>query len=152
MRIRPINSNEILIISQCVEIIINEKAWQVYGINRSEADDILTSMPDKIYVAERDNIVYGFVTLRLQGMGNIGAYVRMLAVHEEWRGRSIGRALIASIQQAAKEQGDKNLFLICSTDNSNARFFYEHIGFEPVGILPDLVVAGHDEFLYRKIL
>lgn len=150
MKIRSIDSNESQIIHQCAEIISCEHAWQVYGIDLNRAVKILSSMPDQIYVAEKNGIVQGFVTLRLQGVGNIGAYVRMLAVHPNCRRQSIGCSLINYIQQEAEKRGDRNLFLICSTDNSSASNFYKSIGFEQVGILSDLVITGHDEILYRK--
>lgn len=150
MEICKITANQSGIIYQCAEIISSEHAWQVYGIDLNKAIEILTSMPDQIYVAIENNIVQGFATLRLQGVGNIGSYVRMLAVRRDCRRQSIGRFLIDHIQKEAEKQGDKDIFLICSTDNPNASRFYESIGFNRIGILSDLLVAGHDEFLYRR--
>ena len=117
MEICKISSEESQSIYQCSEIISTEHAWQVYDIDLNKAIKILTSMPDQIYVARANNIVQGFVTLRLQGVGNIGAYVRMLAVHRDFRGQSMGRFLIDYVQQEAEKQGDNDIFLICSTDN-----------------------------------
>lgn len=150
MEIYKISSVESQSIYQCAEIISSEHAWQVYEIDLNKAIEILTSMPDKIYAIKENNIVQGFATLRLQGIGNIGAYMRMLAVRQDCRGQSLGRSLIDYVQQEAEKQGSRDMFLICSTDNQTASHFYESIGFTRVGILSDLVVAGHDEILYRR--
>ncbi|MGL6197767.1 MAG: GNAT family N-acetyltransferase [Lachnospiraceae bacterium] len=150
MEIYKISSGESQSIYQCAEIISSEHAWQLYEIDLNKAIEILTSMPDQIYAIKENNIVQGFATLRLQGIGNIGAYVRMVAVRQDCRGQSMGRYLIDYVQKEAEKQGDKNIFLICSADNQNASRFYEAIGFNRVGILTDLVIVGHDEILYRR--
>lgn len=106
-------------------------------------------MEDTIYIAEIGDKSVGFITIRIDGVGNIGAYVRMVAVAEQWRRKGIGHQLIDFVSQIAI-QHIPNLFLICSVDNEEAQRFYEKIGFLRVGILPDLVINGHDELLYRK--
>ena len=43
-----------------------------------------------------------------------------------------------------------NVFICVSSFNPNARRLYERLGFEPVGVLRNLIVSGHDEILLRK--
>jgi ribosomal protein S18 acetylase RimI-like enzyme len=106
-------------------------------------------MEDTIYIAENKEETVGFITLRINGVGNIGAYVRMVAVAEGFRGQGIGRKMIEYVSEIAS-QDISNLFLICSVENKKAQDFYEKAGFERVGVMKDLVVKGHDEILYRK--
>lgn len=108
-------------------------------------------MQDIIYVAELNDQLAGFVTLRTDGVGNIGAYIRMLAVDSAFRGQNIGARLIDYVSQIAV-QNIPNLFLICSLENVRAQIFYERNGFEQVGIIKDLAVSNHDEIFYRKCL
>jgi len=43
-----------------------------------------------------------------------------------------------------------NVFICVSSFNLNACRLYERLGFEPVGVLRNLIVSGHDEILLRK--
>lgn len=131
-------------------ILSSSEAWTCYGIHYHEALELLKAMPDKIFVAERDQVVVGLITVRNDGVGNIGAYVRMLAVAPGLRGQGIGARLLDYASRIASQEQQPNLFLICSTDNINAQRFYERNEFEAVGIMKDLVVAGHHEIFYRK--
>ncbi|HWP97624.1 MAG TPA: GNAT family N-acetyltransferase [Syntrophomonadaceae bacterium] len=130
-------------------ILSSSEAWTCYGIHYDEALGLLRAMPDQIFIAEHDQAVIGLITLRNDGVGNIGAYVRMLAVAPDLRGQGIGVRLLDFASQIASQE-QPNLFLICSTDNAGAQRFYERNGFEAVGIMKDLVVSGHHEIFYRK--
>lgn len=134
----------------CAEIISKEYAWQVYGFDFEKSVRVLETMEDVIYIAKLNGKVAGFITLRINGVGNIGAYVRMIAVNSEYRNKGVGKAMVDYIQQIAHDNGMDNIFLICSTDNSEGERFYLHRGFMKVGILQSLVVEGHDEILFRR--
>lgn len=136
-------------IPMLADIISTTEAWQRYNIDYTTAIRLLESMEDTIYVAEIGDQIGGFVTLRTNGVGNIGAYMRMIAVAEIYRGRELGRKLMDYISEIAFQK-TPNLFLICSVDNSDARRFYEKVGFAKAGTLSNLVLEGHDEILYRK--
>ncbi|MDD2444178.1 MAG: GNAT family N-acetyltransferase [Desulfotomaculaceae bacterium] len=131
-------------------IISTSKAWTCYGINYDTAIGLFEKMEDTIYVVEINcRQVVGFITLSIGGVGNIGSYVRMVAVDEPYRGQGIGAKLIDYIANLAFQK-IPNIFLICSVANVRAQRFYEKTGFVKVGILSDLVVSGHDEIFYRK--
>ncbi|MDD3365358.1 MAG: GNAT family N-acetyltransferase [Syntrophomonas sp.] len=132
-------------------IISSSQAWTCYGIDFAEAMKLFEQMEDSIYVAEINEKLVGFVTIRIDGVGNIGAYIRMIAVDQVLRGNGIGAQLIDYVSGIAAEN-IPNLFLICSVDNISAQRFYERNGFNRVGIIKDLVSIGHDEIFYRKSL
>ncbi len=140
------NNTDIPVLAQ---IISSSEAWTRYNIDYQQAVVLFEKMEDTIYIAEQEKQVLGFITLRLNGVGNFGAYVRMLAVAEPFRGQGVGRRLMEYASQIVAPKLP-NLFLICSTDNLSAQTFYENAGFENVAILKDLVIADHDEILYRK--
>lgn len=135
--------------SDLATIISTTKAWTCFGIDYDKAVELFKNMEDTIYIAENKEETVGFITLRINGVGNIGAYVRMVAVAEGFRGQGIGRKMIEYVSEIAS-QDISNLFLICSVENKKAQDFYEKAGFERVGVMKDLVVKGHDEILYRK--
>lgn len=132
-------------------IISTSQAWTCFGIDHEKALALFKKMEDTIYVAKKDNQIVGFITLRINGVGNIGAYVRMVAVAEQFRGQGIGTQLINFAEKIAVNN-IPNLFLICSVENIDAQRFYEKLRFEKIGMLKDLVLVGHDEILYRKSL
>lgn len=136
-------------IPEIARILSTTEAWTCYDINYDTATKILETMKDDSYVAIWDNTVTGFITLRIDGVGNIGAYIRMVAVAKNFRGKQIGTKLIEFISNITFKE-TSNLFLICSVENTKAQSFYEKIGFEKVGILSDLVIKNHDEIFFRK--
>ena len=133
----------------CSKLISSSEAWSTLGIDYNKAFELLDSMEDRIYVAENNNNIVGLITLRPNGMGNFGAYIRMIAIKEELRNSGIGKQLVNFIESVAAKH-DKNMFLVCSITNVSAISFYEAIGFERVGVLSNLFIDGHDEILYRK--
>lgn len=137
-------------IYSCADIISKEHAWQVYGFDLKKSMQVLETMEDVIYIARLNGEVAGFITLRINGVGNIGAYVRMIAVKCEYRNKGVGKAMVDYIQQVAHDSGMDNIFLICSTDNLKGENFYLNNRFIKVGILQSLVVEGHDEILFRR--
>ena len=138
-------------IPKVARILSSSEAWSCYGIDYQIAKQLLETMPDTSYVGVIGNQIVGFITLRIDGVGNIGAYIRMVAVAESFRGKSIGTKLIDYISSIAFKS-IQNLFLICSEENIMARSFYEKVGFIPVGVLPDLVIEDHAEIFYRKTI
>ncbi len=52
-------------------------------------------------------------------------YLQDLYVSEEARGRGVGRALIAAVEQAAREKGASRVHWLTKEDNHTARALYE---------------------------
>jgi GNAT superfamily N-acetyltransferase len=53
-----------------------------------------------------------------------------LAVLPAWRGKGVGRALLAAAEKRARERGACKLTLEVQDDNTPARLLYERFGFE----------------------
>lgn len=75
----------------------------------------------------------------------------MIAVRQKLRNMGVGKRLVEFVEVLASKN-NRNIFLICSSENSGASNFYKKIGFEETGVLKDLVMQGHDEILFRKRL
>ncbi|PKM79553.1 MAG: hypothetical protein CVU89_17495 [Firmicutes bacterium HGW-Firmicutes-14] len=130
-------------------LISGDIAWSRYGIDYEAALLLIKSAEDEFYIARNDQETIGFCALRLTGVGNIGAYMRMILVSESYRNQGIGKKLLEYIWDLVIKHVP-NLFLICSTDNLRAQKFYERQGFKRVGTLDNLVITDHDEILYWK--
>lgn len=97
-------------------------------------------------VAEREGRVAGLLALRRPWLR--GPYIEMLAVLLGAQGGGFGRMLV---DWAAAQAGGGNLWACVSTFNHPARAFYAHAGFTEVAPLADLVAAGQDEILLRRL-
>jgi GNAT superfamily N-acetyltransferase len=72
-----------------------------------------------------------------------------LWVAEPLRGRGYGRRLLEAAEEEARTQGCRGVHL--STHSFPARPFYEKLGYEIVGEIPDNP-AGHSLFFLKKAL
>ncbi|WP_040225628.1 GNAT family N-acetyltransferase [Bhargavaea cecembensis] len=82
------------------------------------------------------------------------AYV-VVGVHEDCRGRGIGRALFDALGEWAAARGLRRLELTVRTDNEGGVALYKRAGFEVEGIKRDsLLVAGRyvDEYYMAKLI
>jgi ribosomal protein S18 acetylase RimI-like enzyme len=68
---------------------------------------------------------------------------------EEARGQGLGSELLGVVEERVFRDF-KNFFLCVSSFNPRARALYGRLGFEPVGVRREYIVAGHDELLMRK--
>ncbi|MBM7867330.1 GNAT family N-acetyltransferase [Heliobacterium gestii] len=148
MKIRKGNRKDIPVLAK---LIASLEPWAAYGVNYERAKYILTNMRDQIYVAEQEGKMVGFITLRGYGMGEFGAYIRMLAVKEAYKRQGIGKALMNYACKVLKPYG-RNVFCVCNVKNQAACAFVESYGFLRVGIMEDLYQKGYDEALYRKTI
>jgi len=146
IKIREATKSDLDILAR---LISEDIAWKRYGIDYHVALQLISMAEDKFYVAENEQDIIGFCALRLNGVGNIGAYIRMIVVAEPFRGQGVGKRLLDNVWKITIEH-IPNIFLVCSTDNVRAQKFYEREGFKKVGVLEGLVVPGHNEILYWK--
>jgi GNAT superfamily N-acetyltransferase len=76
-------------------------------------------------------------------------HLTFLWVAEPLRGRGHGRQLLEAAEEEARAQGCRGVHL--STHSFQARPFYEKLGYEIVGEIPDHP-AGHSLFFLKKAL
>jgi ribosomal protein S18 acetylase RimI-like enzyme len=91
--------------------------------------------------------VLGAAIVRRQFLA--GDYLEMLVVAPEARRLQLGRSLLAFLEARVFSRAN-NFFLCVSDFNEGARAFYRRLGYQEVGPLPDLLVAGRAEILMRK--
>jgi len=71
----------------------------------------------------------GFSTFHAKPLLNI----HDLAVHRDYRGRGVGRKLLAAVEQLARQLGCCKLTLEVKHENTGAKRLYERIGFDAGG-------------------
>ncbi len=80
-----------------------------------------------------------------------GPYVELLGLAPNYRGKGIGRQVLAWAESEARREA-KNLWVVASSFNHQALNFYQSLGFYPIGPIQGLVTPEHDEILLRKNL
>ncbi|MEP0761742.1 MAG: GNAT family N-acetyltransferase, partial [Chloroflexota bacterium] len=84
------------------------------------------------------------------GLGR-SAYLRLLAVNETYAGLGIGAGLLAHAEQLVA-RSTKDMLLLVSDFNVDAQRFYQRQGYTQIGAIPDYVLPGVTELLFRKRL
>jgi GNAT superfamily N-acetyltransferase len=87
--------------------------------------------PDTIIAAEVGGELVGKLELFLGWKSTSGRFglIRRFVIHPAWRGRGIGRRLLAAAEEAAREAGCAFLELSVDEENDGARRFYGSLGF-----------------------
>jgi ribosomal protein S18 acetylase RimI-like enzyme len=80
-----------------------------------------------------------------------GPYIELLGVFPDYRGKGLGKQVLAWVEAEARREA-KNLWVLTSSFNQQALNFYQGLGFYPIGPIQGLVSPEHDEILLRKCL
>lgn len=140
---------------QCAEIMASSDPWRRLGRSFDESLRIVRDPAREVYVAldprtaAAQASVAGFVIVIMRGA--FVGYIQSVAVAEPWRGRGLGSALIAFAERRIFRD-EPNVFICASSFNPDARRLYERLGYQVVGELPDFIVRGHAETLFRKTI
>jgi [ribosomal protein S18]-alanine N-acetyltransferase len=83
---------------------------------------------------------------------NVAAEVQILnvAIHPDWRRRGIGRGLVETVLDEAREEGAARVTLEVRRYNNPAIALYERLGFRRVGERRNYYGAGEDALLMEK--
>jgi ribosomal protein S18 acetylase RimI-like enzyme len=91
--------------------------------------------------------------IRLGGLtakfGREWVFIELLALEETARGNGAGARLVTKLEEIAAERGKSGLWL--DTYSFQAPGFYEKLGFQRVGHIPDYP-KGHARYFYAKRL
>jgi ribosomal-protein-alanine N-acetyltransferase len=138
-------------IAQCVKVVPQIEPWVTLGATPEGMEKYFRKLLNREegFVALLRGEVVGFITIKSDFLH--GCYIRRLAVKEGYRGKGIGRQIMRFIEDYAFVRYP-NVFVCVSSFNSRAQKFYEDLGYQKVGELPNLIMEGHAEYLLRKTL
>lgn len=108
------------------------------GITPETVSTMLASPHYACYIAEVDGIPAAFSITEFRQGTSKEAYLFALFVRPEYEGHGLGRSLLNLTEQAARAKGHTTLWL-STGNNSNLRAygFYQHLGWQQDGLLPD---------------
>ncbi len=88
--------------------------------------------PDLFLVAEAEGRLVGAV---MGGFDGRRGMIYHLAVDPAFRGRGIGRALMAEVEQRLIAKGCLRAYLLVTKDNEEVMSFYRRLGWEPMPVI-----------------
>ena len=107
---------------------------------------------NELVAALCDGQVVGVMELRLKGFFGAFPYLALLGVKQGWRGKGIGRQMLAFFEEAARQTGCTKASLMVSHFNPRARRLYQNMGYKRIGFLPNAFKNGIDENILVKEL
>ena len=131
----------------CADFMAASDPWLTLGVTAGQIFQRLTDPAREVHVALMDDKIVGTLILHLAGPLN--GYIQTIAVHPDWQQRGLGRRLMTFAEDRIFRQSP-NVFLCVSTINLRALKFYETLGYQRVGELPDYLVEGFTEIMLRK--
>lgn len=140
-------------IKYCTKIVLNSEPWKTLQITKSEITiSLLEGIKNgKTIVAVVDKKVIGFIVFYPTGAFPLGGYIKLIAVHKDFRGKGIGKELIKKAEKVIFKYWP-NVFLLVSSFNKSAQKFYRSLGYKKVGEIPDFIIAGYSEIIMRKTI
>ena len=134
-------------VSQSARMMVESEPWITLGLKLDVAQKVLTD-PAREHYAIRDAAgVAAFTVLDMRGL--LAGYIQILCVRPDCRGNGLGSILIRWAETRIFRDSP-NAFICVSSFNPAAQRLYARLGFEPVGVLRELIVPGYDELLLRK--
>ncbi len=141
-------------IPACARLMAASPLWQRYGVTFESATARFSAglaAGATILLADHGDGVAGFVWCEPRGAFARSGYIPLIGVQPEGTGQGVGAALLAAAE-AFFGQSASDVFLLVSDFNAGAQRFYARHGYRQVGALPDYVVPGVTELIYRKRL
>lgn len=126
--------------------------WATYEIAADTMVDFLATIEPGAprYALHVGEARAGALSVRVKWLR--GPYLQTIGLLPAFQRQGLGRLVLTWFEQFARERGDRNLWIVVSDFNSDAARLYERFGFRRVGVLPDLMREGMDEFLLHKPL
>jgi len=149
--VQPMDSREM---AACVDILLENPLWGHYGMTGKIAGQMLQAAltaGTSILTARQDAQTVGFVWYMSNGAWGRSGYIRLIGVAPQFQGKGIGERLMAEAE-ARMGESVNDVFLLVSDFNTRAARFYQRLGYQQVGAIPDYVVSGITELIFHKRL
>ncbi len=105
----------------------------------------------RTWIGIADNVRVGFAIVGLRGEKDpSAAYIWTIEVLPAFRRRGVARALLARVEESAREAGCAAVELHVSERNEDGLRLYESAGYLRVGVEAAYYGRGEDGFRYRK--
>jgi ribosomal protein S18 acetylase RimI-like enzyme len=139
-------------VAACAAIVGQLELFHLYRYTAEAAErQLLQAFSEgraDLLVAESQGEVAGFAWFVPRGAFDRSGYLRLIAVDDRFRGLRVGQQLMETLEQRHLTQG--GIVLLASAGNTAAHRFYERLGYQVIGEIPDYVRPGLHERIYFK--
>ena len=142
-------------IPRIAEWMVDDDLWRRYRLTRETiAADFERGLErdDLIFVVDASEPACGFAWCLPNGMFGAFPYLKRFAVDPAHAGQGLGSLLLDHLEQSLLADQRRELFLLVSDFNLAAQRFYRRHGYEEIGQVPELVLPGVAELIFRKQL
>jgi [ribosomal protein S18]-alanine N-acetyltransferase len=135
-------------IPACNKITAVSEPWKTLG----EGIDFAHAIKSKqAHICKRGKATAGFVIFTPEPVFARGGYLRAIGVAPAMQGQGVGKKLMSFAEQMTARRAP-NLYLCVSSFNRKAQAFYKNLRYVRIGAIPDLILPGKSEYIYRKRL
>lgn len=136
----------------CVSVLENSTLSDAYFQTEESRVNAVKEAIDSgnTYAAFYGDECVGFVYFIEQGAFHACHYIHLITVREDYRGKGIGKKLLAFVEKTLFETRDK-IFLVVGDYNPEGRRFYEKTGYICIGTVPNLYRDGISEHIMMKL-
>ncbi len=149
---RPMEQKDI---GPCARLMAVTPLWQRYGVSVESATarfaEAIAEGATILVADDGSGAALGFVWVVIRGAFDRSSYIPLIGVDPAQRGQGIGKILLAAAEAYARPNA-ADMFLLSSDFNIEAHRFYEREGYSQVGSIPDYVLPGVAEIIFRKRL
>ena len=103
-----------------------------------------------VWIAEDAAVPLGY--LRLEYLWGRIPYIALIRVLPTYRGRGVGRALLAMVELHLSAAGHQWLYSSSQADEAEPQAWHRHMGFSECDFLAGVNAAGVGEIFFRKAL
>lgn len=149
MHIRSMRADDVPAVAR---LMASDGLWQRYGITEAVAAKRLREglvEGATIAVAAVDSAITGVIWYVARGVFGLSGYIKLIGVRPEWRRVGVGRTLMEYAEAALFTESD-DVFVLVPDGNHDAQAFCGRLGYVEVGAIPDYVVQGVTELVFRK--
>ena len=136
--------------------VLTRNGWEErYIVGQLAALDILSGDPlpgthGKVYVAESENTLSGFVCVEFREWNRLGQ-LHGLAVDPDLKRWGIASALVGHAERFVRDEGGRGIYVDTPTTNRTARSFYRALGYQQAYTMPEYYDEGLDGVTYLKL-
>ncbi len=136
--------------------LLARNGWEErYIVGQLATLDVLSGDPlpgtrGKVYVAESENLLNGFVCVEFREWNRLGQ-LHGLAVNPDLRRRGIASALVGHAEGFVRDQGGRGIYVDTPATNEAARGFYQSLGYRHAYTMPEYYDEGLDGVTYLKL-
>ncbi len=136
----------------CAQIMADNPLWQRYGVSYESAFKRLSTglAEGATILVAADPLAVGFIWYAAKGAFQRSGYIMLVGVAPSAQSAGVGAHLMDAAE-AALFATSRDVLLLVSDFNQAAQRFYQRRGYQQVGSIPDYVLSGVTELIFRKV-